>query len=196
MAEVSFPIKKTVTYAILLYMGTIKGLFIKIQIDHLKHLKGEGVLKQLTDFYGKPLEFTSFKDYPTADEEKILQGCVHILEPDTATSDLAYKSGHYHLNVFLNSPYGMTLLKAAPRDIKKALSYASVALRPVLSDVEIRYADTGERSATVTLKNSGYSLDHFRGMWDEIFSYFTENVTITVTATQLSPTDQEYRFNW
>lgn len=177
-------------------MATIKGLFIKAQVDRVRSEKGDESVLQLAKRYGSSVDFSSFKNYPVEDEERLIKACIQILPPKEPIDDADLAAGRFHFQTFLKNQIAKIVFSIASEDPKRMFfEYVPKIILSVFDGITLEVADVDPTTIMCTMRgSSGYPLRHWEGFWGEYFKEF--GFDFQIESKVLSPGCYEYRVHW
>lgn len=178
----------------LLAAPSIKGIFVNSHVRALRKQLGDQGLHRLEEHLGGPVGFGAAEDVPTATESRLIEAAAGLLAPCTPPEDLALEAGRLHFRNFTGTPWARLLFTMFPRDFAFMLRHATGIAERVFQNVRFSIQELEPCIFRVTVTNSGYPLDHFRGLFEEWMEQF--GCTGSVVAQQAAPTVQEYLIQW
>ncbi len=175
--------------------STIKGIFVRQHIKAIKKHKGSEGLKLLEQKFGKPLTIKNSDNVPIADEVKLLEAATIILHPKKySQQELDYEAGKLHFINFSQSPIGRILFFSFNRNIKRILLHSNNITAHIMKGILFSAKSTGKKSILIMIGSNGYPLHHFRGFFEEWFTF--SKVKGTVKATFQEPASHMYELDW
>ena len=150
----------------------IKGIFVKSHIEALRREQGEEAVQKLSEKLGDPLDFKNLEWVPASLESAILEESAQMMADHAfVQEEREREAGRLHFHNFSTTPYGRILLKAYPEDFRKLMLGSPLIARHVFRNTEFSAEEMGERMIRVRIKNSGYPLAHFAGLFHEWMKY-------------------------
>jgi len=169
---------------------TIKGIFVNSQVASVRNSKGEEGLKELEKRYGKPIKFGNVEDVPVAEEVRLIELAVQIINDDKISQDeLAFEAGKLHFVNFATTPLARMIFSIM-KDLKYILLNSKYISEHVFRGMDFNSEALDQFRIKITIEGGVYPLNHFKGLWwawCENFGYKPK-----IEATQLSPEKYEY----
>lgn len=174
----------------------IRGIFVNSHIAAFRNTKGEDGIKELEKRLGRKLKIGNLEYFPVADESRLLDIAVDILNEGKISQDkIPYEAGRLHFKNWTTTPWAKLIFTVFRRNLKYMFMHASlIAERVFKGSIKFSSVDLGPKKIKLTLENSEYPLEHFRGFLNEWISYFGLKGEVIVK--EQSPTQYEYTIKW
>lgn len=168
---------------------TIKGIFVNSHIRAVRGVKGAIGIALLEQKLGHPVNFANSQDVPVAEEIRIIEAALNILEPNIPADQRAFEAGRLHFRNFSTTPLAR-LLFSFFSDAKQIFLRSKYVAEHVFRGITFSSEEVTPNTITITLTGGLYPLDHFKGLfwaWLEFAGYQPD-----VTAQQLGPEKYQY----
>lgn len=143
---------------------TIKGIFVNSHVKAVRDAKGEVGLALLEQKIGHPTNFKNSQDVPVAEEIRLIECALDVLQPNIPPEQRAFEAGRLHFRNFSTTPLGRVLMSAFP-DPKPILLRSRYVAEHVFRGITFDTQDQGDGTIRIILTGGQYPLDHFRGLF-------------------------------
>lgn len=148
----------------------IKGMFINSHIRALRAKKGASGVRLLEERVGRPLVFKNLEDVPVREEIAIIEHTLDLLSDEPIAPEArSFEAGRLHFRNFITTPFGRILMSALPRThegLRQLMQRSGYIARRVFRHTNFR-AQEHDDTVTITMDNSDYPIDHFKGLFYE-----------------------------
>jgi uncharacterized protein (TIGR02265 family) len=174
---------------------TIRGIFVNSHVDAVRKAKGEEGARLLEERFGRSTKFGMMEPVSVLDEVRIIDLALDILHDKPIPEDQRdYEAGRLHFRNFSLTPLGEFLLSFFKDDFKSVMLRAPSIANHIFNGITFFSRELGPSVVAVTMSNSGYPPEHFRGLFSEWMHY--SGYQGRVELTRLEHGDLEYTMRW
>ena len=164
-------------------------------VNALRRAKGAEALAALETKLGRPPSFGLTEDVPVTQEVIILEHAVDMLaEQVLEAPERAFEAGRLHFRNFSHTPVGVMVLPFYSRDFKKLILNVGQIAESVFDGIAFSGEDAGPHAVRITMNNSYYPPQHFRGFFLAWMAYGRLVGTIDVEERALR--EHSYHISW
>ncbi|OGB65625.1 hypothetical protein A2296_02600 [candidate division CPR3 bacterium RIFOXYB2_FULL_35_8] len=160
---------------------TVKGIFIKFNVDRVKTELGEKSLRDMEGQYGKPLNFSAMTDYPVEEEIKLIEIIGKMIYPELKSVERWKKMGEDDANIFITSQIGRVGLSLFFPNIENGIKNAS-RLFGLLHQGMICKPIINKDIIALNIENNPYHPNYYVGFFEKVLQSRNINKKIKVSS--------------
>lgn len=174
---------------------TIRGIFVNSHVKALRNSKGDTAVLELEKRFGKSVSFSNSQEVLVSDEVKIIEHCLDILS-DTPISpeQKSFEGGKLHFQNFVTTPLAKIIFSLFKNNFKLMMMNSSKIAGHVFQGVKFSSKEISEKEVVVTMENNDYSIDHFKGLFQEWMKF--SGLEGTVESRETGNHAYEYSMKW
>ncbi len=158
---------------------TVKGIFIKLNLDRVKKNLGMEKLREVETKYGQMLKFSAMTDYPVEEEIKLAEIVGQMFYPGLSPDERWQKMGEDDAMTFLDSQIGKVGLSLFFPNVKTGIKNASKLFALVHSGL-ITHSEINDNTATLYIDNNPYPPSYYLGFFNKILISIGSSSTVNI----------------
>ncbi len=173
---------------------TIKGIFVNSHIRAVRKKLGDEGVSRLEELFGKTLKFKNSEDVPVADEVRIIDCALLLLsEQPVPESSKDFEAGRLHFRNFSSTPLAHIIFSLFRKNFKLMMMQSHNIAGHVFHGAKFTSEELSPSSVRVTVADSEYPLDHFKGLFQEWMNFAGLQGTVVA---RRSANQSEYTMSW
>ncbi len=173
-------------------LPTVKGLYIKWQLDKVKGKIGEDGLKELKRELGD-VRISPFDDYPQEVLIDVQRAIIRRLFGEESEESWS-ECGKFMLGAFLDSVLGKTTMLMLGKDPKRLALAAPKVFAHASAGMRIEVEDLGPCKVRIVISHTLHQPAYFSGIFHAALAHY--NCRPSIHSQILSKTELEFLVEW